>query len=106
MQQVLINLVENALKHTDQGQIVITAFKEENQICIEVSDTGAGISKEDMDFIWERFYKADKSRNRAKGGTGLGLSIVQNIVKAHNGKVWVRSEESKGSTFGFCIPII
>jgi len=106
MQQVLINLVENALKHTDQGQIVITAFKEEEQVCIEVSDTGAGIAKEDMDFIWERFYKVDKSRNRAKGGTGLGLSIVQNIVKAHNGKVWVRSEESKGSTFGFCIPII
>jgi len=105
MQQVLINLVENALKHTDEGQIVISAFKEEEQVCIEVSDSGTGISKEDMDFIWERFYKVDKSRNRAKGGTGLGLSIVQNIVKAHNGKVWVRSEESKGSTFGFCIPI-
>jgi len=105
MQQVLINLVENALKHTDEGKIVITAFKEEDQICIEVSDSGAGIAKEEIDLIWERFYKVDKSRNRAKGGTGLGLSIVQNIVKAHNGNVWVRSEESKGSTFGFCIPI-
>jgi len=105
MQQVLINLVENALKHTDEGQIVISAFKEEDQICIEVSDSGAGIAKEDIDLIWERFYKVDKSRNRSTGGTGLGLSIVQNIVKAHKGNVWVRSEESKGSTFGFCIPI-
>ncbi|MGI6226591.1 MAG: ATP-binding protein [Peptococcales bacterium] len=105
MQQVLINLVENALKHTDQGYIAIFAFKENNQICIEVTDTGSGIASEDLDFIWERFYKADKSRERAKGGTGLGLAIVQNIIKAHNGKVWVRSEVGTGSTFGFCIPI-
>ncbi|MFZ5946139.1 MAG: ATP-binding protein [Bacillota bacterium] len=105
LQQILINLVENALKHTDEGQIVISAFQEEEQVCIEVSDTGVGIAKDDLNLIWERFYKVDKSRNRAKGGTGLGLSIVQNIVKAHGGKVWVRSEESRGSTFGFCIPI-
>jgi two-component system sensor histidine kinase ResE len=105
MQQVLINLVENALKHTDEGYISISVFKEDNQICIEVTDTGFGIAPEDLDFIWERFYKADKSRQRAKGGTGLGLAIVQNIIKAHNGKVWVRSVIGKGSTFGFCIPL-
>ena len=104
MQQVVINLVENALKHTDEGYISISAFKENEQICIEVADSGPGIAPEDLDHIWERFYKADKSRQRAKGGTGLGLAIVQNIVKAHNGRVWVRSEVGKGSTFGFCIP--
>lgn len=104
MQQVVINLVENALKHTDEGYISISAFKENEQICIEVADSGPGIAPEDLDLIWERFYKADKSRQRAKGGTGLGLAIVQNIVKAHNGRVWVRSEVGKGSTFGFCIP--
>ncbi|MFZ7104028.1 MAG: ATP-binding protein [Peptococcaceae bacterium] len=105
MQQVLINLVENALKHTEKGEISIAAFKEKEQICIEVTDTGAGIAKEDLDLIWERFYKVDKSRNRTKGGTGLGLAIVKNIVKAHDGEVWVRSQENKGSTFGFCIPV-
>jgi len=104
MQQVLINLVENALKHTDEGYISIKAFQDNEQVCIEVTDTGAGIAPEDLDFIWERFYKADKSRNRAKGGTGLGLAIVKNIIKAHNGRVWVRSEVGRGSTFGFCIP--
>lgn len=105
LQQVLINLVENALKHTEKGMISINAFRENEQICIEVTDTGSGISKQDIDLIWERFYKVDKSRNRAKGGTGLGLSIVKNIVKAHDGKVWVRSDEGKGSTFGFCLPV-
>ncbi|NLT94578.1 MAG: cell wall metabolism sensor histidine kinase WalK [Clostridia bacterium] len=105
MQQVLINLIENALRHTDKGYISISAYKENEQVCVEVTDTGTGIAPEDLDFIWERFYKADKSRQRSKGGTGLGLAIVQNIVKAHNGKVWVRSEVGKGSTFGFCVPI-
>jgi len=72
IQQVLINLTENALKHTKEGKIVLKAYELDDQIVVKVIDTGLGIAKEDMEFIWERFYKADKSRNRNQGGTGLG----------------------------------
>lgn len=104
IQQVLINLTENALKHTKEGKIVLKAYELDDQIVVKVIDTGLGIAKEDMEFIWERFYKADKSRNRNQGGTGLGLAIVKSIIEAHGGQVWVKSEEGVGSTFGFNLP--
>jgi len=105
LQQVLINLLENALKHTEQGKITVSGYREKDQVCVQVTDTGSGIPKEDIDLIWERFHKADKSRSRAKGGTGLGLAIVKSIIEAHGGRVWVKSEEGVGSAFGFCLPI-
>ncbi|KUO52655.1 MAG: hypothetical protein APF76_14285 [Desulfitibacter sp. BRH_c19] len=106
LQQVLINLVENALNHTVEGEISIKAYTDDiKQIHVEVSDTGCGIPKTDLDLVWERFHKADKSRNRGnKSGTGLGLAIVKSIIEAHGGNVWVRSKEGEGSTFGFSIP--
>lgn len=105
IQQVLINLVENALKHTKEGKISLKAYELQDRIVMEVTDTGMGIAKEDIEFIWERFYKADKSRNRNQGGTGLGLAIVKSIIEAHNGQVWVKSVEGIGSTFGLTLPM-
>ncbi|MEW6623789.1 MAG: ATP-binding protein [Bacillota bacterium] len=107
IQQVMINLLENALNHTEKGSIIIKAFlKDNHKVCVEVVDTGQGIPGEELDMVWERFYKADKSRNRSKGGTGLGLAIVKSIVEAHGGEVWARSTVGEGSTFGFCIPVV
>lgn len=105
LQQVLINLIENSLKHTSRGKILLKAYTDiKHQICVEVADTGSGIPKEELELIWERFYKADKSRTRGKGATGLGLAIVKSIVEAHGGYVWVNSIEGEGSIFGFCLP--
>ncbi|WP_028306776.1 ATP-binding protein [Desulfitibacter alkalitolerans] len=105
LHQVMINLVENALNHTVEGQITLKAYTDSSkQIHVEVSDTGCGIPQGDLDLVWERFHKADKSRKRGKTGTGLGLAIVKSIIEAHGGNVWVSSQEGKGSTFGFSIP--
>jgi two-component system phosphate regulon sensor histidine kinase PhoR len=72
----------------------------------EVEDTGSGIPHEDQPRIFERFYRVDKARSREKGGTGLGLSIVKHIVALHGGRITVRSEPGKGSTFRFEIPVV
>ncbi len=104
LHQVMINLIENALSHTVEGEILIKAYTgDTNRVHVEVTDTGCGIPKEDLELVWDRFHKADKSRHRGKSGTGLGLAIVKSIIEAHGGKVWVRSKEGKGSTFGFSI---
>lgn len=106
LQQVLINLLENALNHTPEGRIEINAYaNNKQQVCVEVADSGCGIPREDLELVWERFHKADKSRNRNKGGAGLGLAIVKSIVEAHGGNVWVKSQEGEGSVFGFCLPV-
>jgi two-component system phosphate regulon sensor histidine kinase PhoR len=72
-------------------------------VIVNVSDTGIGISKEDLPHVFERFYKADKARPR--GGSGLGLAIAKHAVQAHGGSIWGRSEEGKGSTFSFSLPL-
>lgn len=102
--QVLINLVDNAIKYTDSGSIRVSTFYSDNNIVVEVKDTGTGIPEEHLDRIFERFYVVDRSRSRSRGGTGLGLSIVKNIVQRHNWKIGVRSEIGKGSTFQLIIP--
>ncbi|MBI2917549.1 MAG: HAMP domain-containing protein [Chloroflexi bacterium] len=103
LRQVLINLLDNALKFTAQGGRIVVAASEEGR-CVEVSvrDTGIGISQEHLPHVFERFYKADRSRR--DGGTGLGLSIVKHIVQAHGGEVRVVSREGEGSTFSFTVP--
>jgi len=107
IQQVLINLVSNALQHTPPGgEIIIRVHPEENELLVEVTDTGEGIDPEELPFVWERFYKIDKSRTRGKGGTGLGLAIVKRLVEAHGGNVGVRSTPGKGSTFFFTLPAL
>jgi two-component system OmpR family sensor kinase/two-component system sensor histidine kinase BaeS len=100
LDQVLSNLVSNALRYTESGGVVnLKGRIEENRVLIEVRDTGTGIAEEDLPFIFERFYRADKTRNRAGGGVGLGLAIARQLVEAHGGVIEVESQVGKGSTF-------
>jgi two-component system phosphate regulon sensor histidine kinase PhoR len=99
MEQVFINLIDNAIKYGDKGTIKISAFKADYRLIFTVSDEGIGIPKHDLKRIFERFYVVDKSRSKRLGGTGLGLSIVKHIVHLHNGEISVESEEGKGSVF-------
>ncbi|MDI6883536.1 MAG: HAMP domain-containing sensor histidine kinase [Hadesarchaea archaeon] len=103
--QVLTNLLNNAIKFTDQGSVTLVARKKGDQIVIEVIDTGIGISRKDQSKLFTKFYQADTSARRKYGGTGLGLAICKEIVKAHKGKIWVKSRLGHGSTFGFSLPI-
>ncbi|MBU2531034.1 MAG: cell wall metabolism sensor histidine kinase WalK [Elusimicrobia bacterium] len=102
--QVLVNLIENALKYTKRGEISISALEEGDFLRINVTDTGIGIPEKDIPRLFERFYRVDKARSKELGGTGLGLSIVKHIVYAHNGKVSVQSAQGKGSVFSFTVP--
>lgn len=105
LEQVFINLLDNALRVTPDGgkiEIAIKALKEKLQISI--SDTGPGIPPEEQPLIWERFYKVDKSRTRIGGGTGLGLAIVKEIVEAHGGSIEVLSHPGAGTIFVFTLP--
>lgn len=95
MEQVLINLIDNAIRYTEEGYIKVQLKHDEKNIFIEVEDTGIGISREDRERIFERFYVVDKSRSRKSGGTGLGLSIVKHIVLLHEGKIYVESGDGK-----------
>jgi two-component system sensor histidine kinase ResE len=104
IEQVLINLMSNAIRYAKKGSIKIDVGKDDQGFLIKVSDTGAGIPARDLPYIFERFYRADKSRNRESGGTGLGLSIVKNIVDAHGGKITVESKEGEGTTFRIFLP--
>ncbi len=105
--QVLINLVGNALQYTPAGgKVTLTASKVRSEAVIAVADTGIGISPEHLPYIFNRFYRADKSRTRASGSSGIGLTIAQALVKAHHGRMWAESPgEGKGSTFYFTLPI-
>jgi two-component system phosphate regulon sensor histidine kinase PhoR len=104
LEQVLINLIHNAIKFTPPGgKIRISAQQKERSVIFSVQDSGVGIPQKDIDRIFERFYKTDRSRS--KSGTGLGLSIARHLVQAHEGKLWVESTVNKGSTFYFSIPI-
>ncbi|AOU01478.1 cell wall metabolism sensor histidine kinase WalK [Bacillus velezensis] len=105
MEQVFTNLIDNALRHTESGGSVhIAAQTVKDGLKIDIKDSGSGIPEEDLPFIFERFYKADKARTRGRAGTGLGLAIVKNIVEAHGGSIAVHSSIDKGTTFTFYIP--
>jgi two-component system phosphate regulon sensor histidine kinase PhoR len=101
LKQVILNLVENAIKYTDQGSVEISVEEEEKSVKIIVKDTGIGISRRDLPRIFERFFRVDKDRSRAAGGTGLGLAIVKHIVEAHGSSVEVESIVGQGSEFSF-----
>ncbi len=102
--QVVVNLVHNAVKFSpDGGEVRIVVRLERGQVVVSVIDHGIGISSTDQARIFERFYKADRARVRG-GGTGLGLSIARHVVEGHGGRIWVESEEGRGSTFAFSIP--
>ena len=103
--QVLFNLLSNALRYTPTGgTITVRAERVGDQVQVAVADTGEGIPPEGLPYVFERFYRADKSRARASGGSGLGLAIAKQIVEAHGGRIWAKSWVGVGSTFVFTLP--
>ncbi|GGM22623.1 sensor histidine kinase ResE [Paraliobacillus quinghaiensis] len=107
MEQVFTNLIDNAIQHTQEhGHILVSAKDERDYIQFSIADNGSGIEEDDLPFVFERFYKADKSRKRQAGkkGTGLGLAIAKNIVEAHKGFITVQSKKNEGTSFTFRIP--
>jgi signal transduction histidine kinase len=105
LRQILRNLIINAIKFTDEGEIVIRAQYEDKKIVFSVQDTGRGISIEDQKIIFDRFKQIDNGTTRTFGGTGIGLNLAKELVELHGGKIWVKSRVGKGSTFFFSIPI-
>jgi GAF domain-containing protein/anti-sigma regulatory factor (Ser/Thr protein kinase) len=103
--QVILNLVGNAIKFTDAGEVGIRASSSNGSVTIAVRDTGPGIAAGDQEKIFEEFQQADNSITRKKGGTGLGLAISKRIVEMHGGRIWVESEPGRGSTFSITLPI-
>jgi len=103
--QVLLNLVGNAIKFTDAGEVVVSVAVDETTFEIAVTDTGQGIPVDEQQKIFEEFHQVDSSSTRRKGGTGLGLAISKRIVELHGGRIWVESEPGCGSSFRFVIPI-
>jgi len=105
LEQMFVNLLDNALKYTEKGGVTIVLRAKESEVAVEVQDTGIGISEEHLPRIFERFYTVDKARSRRLGGTGLGLSIVKHIVLLHGGKIQVKSELGLGTTFNVTLPV-
>jgi signal transduction histidine kinase len=103
--QVLLNLLGNAIKFTEEGEVRLQVTSSDGAFLLSVSDTGPGISKEDQSTIFEEFQQADPSSTKTKGGTGLGLSIARRIVELHGGRIWVASSLGQGSTFSFALPV-
>ena len=103
--QVVINLVGNAIKFTDAGEVVIKATESEGSFHLSVRDTGPGISAADQTKLFQEFQQADNAITRKKGGTGLGLAISKRIIEMHGGKIWVESQIRQGSTFSFTVPV-
>ncbi|MGH2542444.1 MAG: sensor histidine kinase [Ardenticatenaceae bacterium] len=107
LRQLLLNLVDNAIKYTQEGEVLLSLWKDagKGEVRISVQDTGLGIPADAIPMLFRRFYRADKARSRKLGGTGLGLAIVQWIVNAHGGAITVASQEGKGSTFTVTLPL-
>jgi two-component system phosphate regulon sensor histidine kinase PhoR len=104
IRNTIVNLVHNAIKFNHPGgKIMISTRIDGNSAIVSVSDTGIGISTEALPHVFERFYKADKSRS--KDGSGLGLAIAKHTIQSHGGRIWADSEEGKGSTFSFSLPL-
>ncbi len=107
LRQVVGNLLDNALNYTPSGGTVsVLLYREGKEAVVKIDDTGCGIPEEDLNYIFERFFRVDRARSREGGGTGLGLAIVSEIVAKHGGRAWVESEEGKGSRFYFSLPLV
>jgi signal transduction histidine kinase/putative methionine-R-sulfoxide reductase with GAF domain len=104
--QVLINLVGNAIKFTDAGEVAIKAEADNGSFHVSVRDTGPGISAADQAKLFQEFQQADNAITRKKGGTGLGLAISKRIIEMHGGRIWVESQPGQGSTFAFTLPVV
>ncbi|MBX7131906.1 MAG: hypothetical protein K1X67_04415 [Fimbriimonadaceae bacterium] len=105
MSQVFMNLIDNAINYTPQGQVEVEILEGGDSVTATVRDTGVGIEAEHLPRIFERFYRVDKGRSRATGGTGLGLSIVRHIVEGHGGRVGVESKLGEGTSFTISLPV-
>ena len=105
IEQVLVNLLSNALRYTSAGQIKITATRTSTHLWVNVADTGMGIAPDDLPRVFERFWRADPSRNRDSGGTGIGLAICKRLVELQGGSIQVEIQLGEGSTFRFSLPL-
>lgn len=105
VEQVLVNLLGNAMRYTDKGSITLRAWSEPQKLWIAVVDTGQGIAAKDLPFIFERFWRADQSRSRHPGGTGVGLAITRRLIELQGGQIEVESKLNRGSTFRFFLPL-
>ncbi|MBI3803394.1 MAG: response regulator [Nitrospirae bacterium] len=105
IEKVLLNLIFNALKFTEKGEIKVACIREDNQVAVRITDTGIGIPKGHMSKLFSRFSQADSSASRKFEGTGIGLALAKELVELHQGKIWAESEEGRGSTFHFVLPI-
>ena len=103
--QVLLNLVGNAIKFTDTGEVRITARSENGHFAVSVVDTGPGIPPDQLTRVFEQFHQVDNSNTKKKGGTGLGFAIAKQIVEMHGGRVWVESAPGHGATFQLHLPV-
>lgn len=105
VEQILVNLLGNAVRYTSQGTITLRVWTESNKLWIAVIDTGQGISPEDLPHVFERFWRADRSRSRYSGGTGIGLAISRRLVELQRGQIEVESQLGQGSIFRFFLPL-
>jgi len=103
--QVLLNLVGNAIKFTDSGQVAVQARAAGDAFVVAVADTGPGIAENERERIFEEFQQAETTTRSAKGGTGLGLAIARRIIEMHGGRLWLESTLGRGSTFTFTVPV-
>lgn len=107
IEQVMTNLIDNAIRHTqEQGRVVVNVEKEMGFAKVSINDNGVGIPEEDLQYVFERFYKADKARTLGKGGTGLGLAIASSIINSHDGKIYAESTVGEGTSFIFMLPLL
>jgi two-component system sensor histidine kinase ResE len=106
LKQVFHNLLENAIRYTERGRIVLSLRRHDGRAEVSVADTGVGIEESDMPFIFERFFRSDRARRAYRGGSGLGLSIVRWIVEAHKGQVQAESHVGRGTTFRVSFPLL
>jgi signal transduction histidine kinase/CheY-like chemotaxis protein len=104
IRQVLINLLNNASRFTDEGSVTVSVRREDSNVVFAVADTGIGIAPKDLDRIFEEFHQVNEGRRR-QGGAGLGLAISREFVQLHGGRIWVESQIDQGSTFGFSLPM-
>ena len=103
--QVLLNVVGNAIKFSEAGEVGVEVTASDGALVVAVSDTGPGIPEEDRQKIFEEFRQGESSATAKKGGTGLGLAIAKRIVELHGGRIWVESSMGNGSTFCFTLPV-
>jgi signal transduction histidine kinase len=105
VEQIVVNLISNALRYTAQGSVVVKVYPDSDKVWIAVIDTGQGIATTDLPHVFERFWRADRSRDRYSGGTGIGLAICRRLVELHGGTIEAESQLNRGSTFRFSLPI-